>query len=199
MRATARCASGCVQFFGLFPLSGSVSFNDPALGLIDSVCRHVRGYMVSFLGRFTQYGLGGTTSCGTALGPGGYEVALVSRGIDDSSGGAGTTFGGTPDKAKTQREPCTAGDLTMGASTNIAGRHETRNLATLSPANQTGAAARGPSSERTARNYKPREEHAEENRPQNTLKHAASNLLDHHTPKTPCTTHKKLEKPPTTT
>ena len=60
-----------------------MSFNNPALGLIDSVGRHVRGYMVFSLGRFTQYGLGGTTSCGTALG------------LDDSSGGAGTTFGGT--------------------------------------------------------------------------------------------------------
>ena len=33
--------------------------------------------------------------------------------------------------------------------------------------------------------------------PQNTLKHPASKLLDHGTQKTPYTTNKKLEKPPT--
>ena len=46
-----------------------------------------------FFCSFTQYGLGGTTSCDAALSLGGYDVA--SSGMDDSSGGIGAMVGGT--------------------------------------------------------------------------------------------------------
>ena len=84
VRATVRCAPGCVGFFQSVPLSGSVSFNNPALGIIDSVCRYVRLRHDNFLRRFTQSGLDGTTPWSTE-GPG-YDVASI--------GGTGAVVGG---------------------------------------------------------------------------------------------------------
>ena len=48
VRATVRCAPGCVRLFSLSLCQVVCLLINPALGIIDSVCRHVRCGMIFF-------------------------------------------------------------------------------------------------------------------------------------------------------